>query len=118
MIWILQEMASESTIRRLPSDGNVVLRLQSFSCWTPSDRPVLQNLNLALKRNESLLIVGPSGVGKTTFFLTLMKLYGRFEGTIEMLSDDSVMMLSQVLSFKSQISIYLYRERLWLLERR
>ena len=58
----------------------------------------MQDLNLQLTQRESLLVLGPSGVGKSTFLLTLMGLHESYQGDIEALPADCVMFLPQVQS--------------------
>ena len=67
-----------------------------MSCWTYSHRVIVRHLDVLLKKGENLLIMGPSGVGKSTFLLALMDLYEYYEGDIEFQPPDRVMMLPQV----------------------
>jgi ABC-type multidrug transport system fused ATPase/permease subunit len=46
-------------------------------------RKVLKGLNLEIKRGEKIGIVGISGTGKSTLFKLLLKLYDRYEGSIQ-----------------------------------
>ncbi|WP_422122235.1 ABC-F family ATP-binding cassette domain-containing protein [Planococcus sp. X10-3] len=52
--------------------GNDVLNVQSLTIGY-SGKPVSENINLKLYRQESLALVGPNGVGKSTFLKTVMK---------------------------------------------
>ena len=47
-----------------------------------SDRYVLENINLTLKTNESVVLVGLNGAGKTTLIKLLTRLYDPTEGVI------------------------------------
>ena len=44
--------------------------------------PVLKNLNLSLRGDEKLCIVGVNGAGKSTFIKLLTRLYNPTEGEI------------------------------------
>jgi ABC-type multidrug transport system fused ATPase/permease subunit len=46
------------------------------------DEPVLQGLDLTIRRGERIGIVGPSGAGKTTLFQILLKLRETYQGEI------------------------------------
>ncbi|OUA98490.1 ABC transporter [Bacillus thuringiensis serovar oswaldocruzi] len=47
-----------------------------------SDQRVLDNFNLKIKKGERVVIVGKSGIGKTTIFKLLMRAYDPENGTI------------------------------------
>ena len=79
----------------LSKDSGISLRIHQMSCWTYSHRLIVRHLDVLLRKGESLLIMGPSGVGKSTFLLALMDLYEDYEGDIEFQPPDSVMMLPQ-----------------------
>ncbi|WP_203334832.1 ABC-F family ATP-binding cassette domain-containing protein [Planococcus beigongshangi] len=61
--------------------GNDVLNVQSLKIGY-SAKPVSENINLKLYRQESLALVGPNGVGKSTFLKTVMKEIPPLDGTI------------------------------------
>ena len=46
------------------------------------DNQVLNNISFKIKANETVAFVGKSGVGKTTIFNLLCKMYDNYEGTI------------------------------------
>lgn len=52
--------------------GNDVLNVRDLKIGY-SGKPVSENINLKLYRQESLALVGPNGVGKSTFLKTIMK---------------------------------------------
>jgi ABC-type multidrug transport system fused ATPase/permease subunit len=53
----------------------------SFS-YPGTDRRVIKNINLTLKSNESVVLVGLNGAGKSTLLKLLMRLYDPTEGVI------------------------------------
>lgn len=61
--------------------GNDVLNVQSLKIGY-SGKPVSERINLNLYRQESLALVGPNGVGKSTFLKTVMKEIPPLDGTI------------------------------------
>lgn len=46
------------------------------------DEPLIQNMNLALRRGDTIAIVGPTGAGKTTLVNLLMRFYEINSGSI------------------------------------
>lgn len=62
-------------------DGTLSLKDVSFS-YTP-DRPLIENLNLEVRKGERIAIVGPTGCGKTTLINLLMRFYDVTGGDIE-----------------------------------
>ena len=61
--------------------GQVTLRDVAFS-YTP-DKPLIQDLDLALKSGQRVAIVGPTGCGKTTVINLLMRFYDVCDGSIQ-----------------------------------
>ena len=61
--------------------GQVTLRDVAFS-YTP-DRPLIEDLDLALKSGQRVAIVGPTGCGKTTVINLLMRFYDVCDGSIQ-----------------------------------
>lgn len=62
-------------------DGTLSLKDVSFS-YTP-DRPLIENLNLDVRKGERIAIVGPTGCGKTTLINLLMRFYDVTGGNIK-----------------------------------
>lgn len=54
-------------------DGSVDIENVSFS-YNP-ERPLIENLNLKVKKSQRIAIVGPTGCGKTTLINLLMRFY-------------------------------------------
>ncbi|WP_223634924.1 ABC-F family ATP-binding cassette domain-containing protein [Planococcus sp. 4-30] len=61
--------------------GNDVLNVQSLKIGY-SSKPVSENISLKLYRQESLALVGPNGVGKSTLLKTIMKELKPLDGDI------------------------------------
>lgn len=51
--------------------------------YSAAEPPIFQNLNLNVMPGESVAIIGPSGVGKSTFLKLLMGIYKPTDGTIK-----------------------------------
>jgi len=65
------------------------------------DAHILGQLSLELNAGESLAIVGPSGVGKSTLLNILAGLDGDFDGTVER-SEKFAMVFQEPNSYASQ----------------
>lgn len=61
-------------------DGRVDIKDVSFS-YSP-ERPLIENLSLAVKKGQRIAIVGPTGCGKTTLINLLMRFYDVNSGEI------------------------------------
>lgn len=61
-------------------DGNVNIKDVAFS-YDPK-RPLIENLNLDVKKGQRIAIVGPTGCGKTTLINLLMRFYDVNKGEI------------------------------------
>jgi subfamily B ATP-binding cassette protein MsbA len=62
-----------------PISRDIVFQGVSF---TYDDRPVLQDIDLTVRRGEMVALVGPSGAGKTTFLNLLPRFYEVDQGSI------------------------------------
>jgi ABC-type multidrug transport system fused ATPase/permease subunit len=64
-------------------NSSSILEFKNVSFKYPgSDRYVLENINVTLRGNEKLCIVGANGSGKSTFIKLLMRLYSATDGEI------------------------------------
>ena len=64
-------------------EGEDALVFEDVSFTYPrADAPVLQHLNLTLRRGERLAVVGENGAGKTTMIKLMLRLYDPDEGRI------------------------------------
>ena len=61
----------------------VAMRNVSFRYPTASGRPVLQNINLEIKKGETFAIIGATGCGKTSLVNLIPRFYDATEGTVE-----------------------------------
>lgn len=84
----VQELLSEKstiiespTAIQTPAKGDVVIDIAQFS-YHDEDTPTLENIDIHLKRGETLGIVGKTGAGKTTLLKLLMREYDDFDGKI------------------------------------
>ncbi len=71
-----------NAVKLLPEnvDGSVDIKNVSFS-YSP-ERPLIENLNLAVRKGQRIAIVGPTGCGKTTLINLLMRFYDVNSGEI------------------------------------
>lgn len=65
-----------------PHQGRIEFQKVSFAYPSRPEIKVLKNISFEVTRGETVALVGPSGVGKTTIFNLLLRFYDPFEGTI------------------------------------
>lgn len=80
-----------------------MLNIQDVSFYYDNHK-VLNDINIQLKKGETVAILGPSGVGKTTLFNLIAGIYQAQEGVIEL--DGST-------DIKGQISYMLQKDMLY-----
>lgn len=80
---LLDEPAEpESGTTELPhAEGNLDFEQLSFT-YVGAERAALSNINLSVRRGETVALVGPSGSGKTTFANLLPRFYNPGSGRI------------------------------------
>ncbi len=109
---ILEEEPEVSDIG-LPIDisieGDVSFKNVTFGYDTYN--PVLENINLDIKKGEMIGIVGHSGSGKTTLINLLMRLYDVTDGAI-LIDDVNIKDISQN-ALRSQIGVVLQETHLF-----
>jgi len=75
--------------------GHKTMHLDNVSVQTPQGHKLVQNLNIAVAPGESVLICGPSGVGKSSLLRVLCGLWEPKNGSITLPRKESLMFLSQ-----------------------
>ena len=63
--------------------GNEVLNIHSLSIGYEKDAAVSTNINLRVTRGESIALVGPNGVGKSTLLKTIVEKLPALEGDLQ-----------------------------------
>lgn len=77
----LPEIQNNALLDKLTFCDTIEFRNVSFT-YPKTDKVVLQNVNLTLKRNERIALVGENGSGKTTFTKLLLGFYEGYSGEI------------------------------------
>lgn len=77
-----EESDSESKIRRLPDNKDIIIRNLSFQYEGPHSPFVLKDINLVIEENKTTAIVGTSGSGKTTLLKLILGFYKPVNGEI------------------------------------
>ncbi len=83
--------------------GNIEFRNLIFAYPSRPDEEVLKNINLQIKENQLVALVGPSGSGKSTIASLLLQLYKSEDGQI--LFDGRKISEFQLSSLRYQISL-------------
>ena len=65
-----------------PGEGRIAFQNVSFTYPSRPDRKILKDISFEAHRGETVALVGPSGVGKTTIFNLLLRFYDPSEGKI------------------------------------
>uniref|UniRef100_A0A7C5KEN6 ABC transporter ATP-binding protein/permease n=1 Tax=Thermodesulfobium narugense TaxID=184064 RepID=A0A7C5KEN6_9BACT len=92
-----------SFIEKLQKENNRILisqseslKVENLSILLPDNKtPLISNLNMSLNKSERLLVVGSSGIGKSTLIRTLAGLWPFGEGRIFIPPKDRILFLPQ-----------------------
>ena len=78
-------------------DTSLILSINNLTLLTPDQhkRVLFQNLNLSLQAGEHMLIVGASGIGKSSLLRAIAGLWTAGSGSIQRPSDDEIYFLPQ-----------------------
>lgn len=71
------------------------LTLKDVSLALPNNQPLLEGINFHVKPGESLLVSGPSGIGKSTLFRAISGIWPYWNGKIEVPAGMHGMVLPQ-----------------------
>lgn len=74
-----------------------VLAIDGLSCSTRDGKALVRDLDLSITSGSSLLIVGPSGVGKTTLLQLMAGLWPADAGSISMTSQVDLVRLKALI---------------------
>ncbi|MBE2895885.1 ABC transporter ATP-binding protein/permease [Pasteurellaceae bacterium HPA106] len=86
------QSAEKLTMPEIKTDSDRLV-ISHLSVFTPSQKPLIENLSLDLPQGAWLLIQGPSGVGKTTLLRSLAGLWAFAQG--DMRTPANALFLSQ-----------------------
>ncbi len=88
----LMQLLNETSLIQSPAvakqpsaDSEDHVRLEGVSFFYPSrpDKPALKDLNIHIKRGETVALVGPSGAGKSTLFELMLRFYDPQQGRVK-----------------------------------
>ncbi|MFD2706940.1 ABC-F family ATP-binding cassette domain-containing protein [Salibacterium lacus] len=63
--------------------GNEVLNIYDLNVFYEEENPVIQDLTLSVKRQESIALIGPNGIGKTTLLKAIAGRITPASGTVQ-----------------------------------
>ncbi|MGM9924772.1 MAG: ABC-F family ATP-binding cassette domain-containing protein [Bacillus sp. (in: firmicutes)] len=75
------ERSASFTFRMEKQTGHVVTTISDVSIGF-QDQPIAENINIAITKGDSIALVGPNGVGKTTLLKTVIGRLAPLKGTI------------------------------------
>ena len=82
------EKGTDKDSQQAKKESVIVVKNLSFSYKDKEKAGVLDNINITIKKGESIGIAGASGCGKTTFIHILLKLVHGYKGTIHLFDED------------------------------
>lgn len=75
------EKSASFTFRMEKQSGNVVATIRDVGIGF-DNQPISQNINIAITKADSIALVGPNGVGKTTLLKTMINRLPSIQGSI------------------------------------
>ena len=82
------EQAGSSTNKENSNESALSVNNLSFAYRGSEDITTLDNINLTIKKGESIGIAGASGCGKTTFIHILLKLTHGYSGSVSLFDEE------------------------------
>ncbi len=83
LVEIMNEKEEDLISGDRPSlDGDIVFHDVSFNYDDDDQNPILKNINLVIKKGETVSLLGPTGSGKSTLIHLLVRLYEPTSGYI------------------------------------
>lgn len=79
---LLDMEEEENASGRLPHEAEGSVRFENVDFSYDKSSPLIENLNIDVKRGQNVAIVGPTGAGKTTIVNLLMRFYDVDKGRI------------------------------------
>jgi ATP-binding cassette subfamily D (ALD) protein 4 len=85
---MIEVLASQSNSDSAQYNGKVfideapIIRFENVTCYTPKSRTLIKNLSFTVDVDTNLLIMGPSGSGKSSILRVLNEIWPYFNGTI------------------------------------
>ena len=77
-----QDAPAAPAVQASPAAGQLVFDKVAFAYPNGSGQPVFEQLSFAVRRGETLAIIGPTGAGKTTLCALLLRFYEVTGGAI------------------------------------
>lgn len=82
-VFKLLDMEEESDSKgKLPNEAEGYIQFEDVDFSYDPDSPLIENLNIDVKKGQNVAIVGPTGAGKTTIVNLLMRFYDIQKGRI------------------------------------
>ncbi len=66
----------------------VLIELNNVTAGYNRDHPAIENVDLSVKRNDFMAIIGPNGGGKTTLLKVVLGLLSPFSGTVRVFGEE------------------------------
>ncbi|KLL01703.1 MAG: ABC transporter, MsbA-related [Mycoplasmataceae bacterium RC_NB112A] len=76
-------MVPKTISYRVPKNFNIIFQKTNFA-YPETDRKILNNFSFNFQEGKKYAIIGPNGVGKSTLFKLILKLYQPQQGSIKL----------------------------------